>query len=235
MNPEIALIDSGVNPWHFHVQGVEGGLGFCLNSEGSVTESFDFNDEIGHGTAIAGIIRGKVPNARIYALKIFHKNLNAPVSLLLAALEWAVNHNIKIIHLSLGTEREEYRADLENLCQCAYDRGIVIIAAARSPDDRVYPSVFETVIGVYWNHECDENSVIYHTGNLVEFGAHGWPRAIPGMPQEQNFRGNSFAVAHVTARAAMLLEKNPGAGLLWVKEELAKQTFFLSEQLLPPL
>ncbi len=151
MNPEIALIDSGVNPWHFHVQGVEAGLGFSLNPGGKAEESSDFNDEIGHGTAIAGIIRGKVPGARIYALKIFHRDLNAPVSLLLAALEWAVSHNIKIIHLSLGTEREEYRADLEDLCQCAYDQGIVILAAARCPDDLVYRSVFETLIVVYCN------------------------------------------------------------------------------------
>lgn len=223
--PKIALIDSGVNPGHFHVQGVEGGLGFCVNSEGRVTESSDFNDEIGHGTAIAGIIRGKVPSARIYALKIFHKDLNAPVSLLLAALEWAIRHNIEIIHLSLGTEREEYRADLEKLCRRAYHKGIVILAAARSPDDRVYPSAFETVIGVYRNRDCDENSVVYHPGSPVEFGAHGFPRAIPGIPQERNFCGNSFAVAHVTARAVQVLEKHPNAGVDTVKDKLAETAY----------
>ncbi len=222
MNPKIALIDSGVNPWHFHVQGVEGGLGFCLNSEGEAEENSNFKDEIGHGTAIAGIIRGKAPFARIYALKIFHKDLNAPASLLLAALEWAVRHNIKIIHLSLGTEREEYRADLEALCQRANDQGLVVLAAARGPDDRVYPSVFETVIGVCRNHECDENSVLHHPGSPVEFSAHGWPRAIPGMPQERNFRGHSFAVAHVTASVAGLLRMNPGAGGAWVREKLVE-------------
>lgn len=222
INPEIALIDSGINPWHFHVQGVEGGLAYCLNSRGNVIEDSDFSDTIGHGTAIAGIIREKVSFARLYAVKIFHKDLNASVSQLLAALEWAIDKNIKIIHLSLGTQREEYMDDLQRLCQYAYDKGIVIIAAARAPDDRLFPSVFETVIGVYWNHECDETSIVYHPENAVEFGAYGWPRAIPGLPQERNFRGNSFAAAHITAKAAQLLEKNPNAGTLWVREMLTK-------------
>ncbi len=97
MSPDIAIIDSGINPWHVHVQGVEGGVAFHLNSEGEITEDDDFRDAIGHGTAIAGIIREKVPFARIYAVKIFHEELNAPVSLLLAALEWAIDRNIRII------------------------------------------------------------------------------------------------------------------------------------------
>jgi len=230
MSPDIAVIDSGINPWHIHVQGVEGGIAFHLNSQCEVMKDGDFTDTVGHGTAIAGIIREKVPSARIYAVKIFHEELNAPVSLLLAALKWAIDKNIGIIHLSLGTDRETHRDDLERLCQHAFDKGTVILAAARSPDDRVFPSAFETVIGVCWDHGCDETSVCYHPGKKVEFGAYGWPRAIPGMPQEQNFRGNSFAVAHVTARAAQILERNPDAGPLQIKELLIKMAGGNSEQ-----
>ena len=222
MSPDIAIIDSGINPWHVHVQGVEGGVAFHLSSEGDVTEDGDFRDAIGHGTAIAGIIREKVPFARIYAVKIFLIELNAPVSLLLAALEWAIDKNIKIIHLSLGIVREEYRSELERLCQYASDKGIMILAAARSPEDLVYPAVFDTVIGVCRDHGCDETSICYYPESRVEFGAYGQPRAIPGLPQEKNFRGNSFAVAHVTARVAQLLERNPDAEPLQVREMLIK-------------
>ena len=182
----------------------------------------DFRDELGHGTAIAGIIREKVPSARLYAIKIFHKKLEAPAALLLEALKCAISMHVKIIHLSLGTERAEYRAPLEELCLQAYDEGFVLIAAARRSDDQVFPAVFETVMGVYWNRECDQSSLVYHPGNVVEFGAYGWPRPIPGRPREQNFCGNSFAAAHVTGKAAQLLERDPDAGSLWVKETLAK-------------
>ncbi|MDM8523192.1 S8 family serine peptidase [Desulfococcaceae bacterium HSG8] len=229
MSPDIAIIDSGINPWHIHVQGVEGGIAFYSDSEGLTTDG-DFRDAIGHGTAIAGIIREKIPSARMYAVKIFHEELNAPVSLLLGALEWAIDKNIKIIHLSLGTERETYRNELESLCQYAFDKGIVMLAAARSPDDRVFPSVFETVIGVCWDRGCNETSIRYYPGEKVEFGAYGWPRAIPGLPQEKNFCGNSFAAAHITARVAQLLERNPGAEPLQIKEMLIKMASKNSEQ-----
>jgi len=224
MEPNIAIIDSGVNHRHIHVNGVQGGLSFDLNAAGRVVKEIDFSDTIGHGTAIAGIIKGKVPAARLFALKIFHAELNAPALLLLAALEFAIDQEMKIICLSLGIEKEKYRAALKKLCQNAYNKKIVILAAARSPNDLVLPSAFDTVIGVYWNTECQGNDLLYHPGKPAEFGAHGRPRAIPGLAQERNFRGNSFAVAHVAARVAQLLKSNPDAEPLQIKKMLAHQS-----------
>jgi hypothetical protein len=218
---EIAIIDSGVNPWHSHVGGVEEGIGLCIGEQGAVVESADFMDEIGHGTAIAGIVRGTAPAARLFAAKIFSKTLKAPMAVLVAALEWALRKNVKIIHLSLGTVHERYRATMEGLCQAAFDTGKILVAAAARPDAWIYPAVFPTVIGVYWNPACDEDALIYHPGNPVEFGAHGWPRALPGCPQGHNFRGSSFAAARVTARIARFIAVNPDAGCEEVKGVLA--------------
>jgi subtilisin family serine protease len=221
MSVDVALIDSGVNPWHSHVCGVEGGTAFRLSSSGEVVESDDFRDEIGHGTALAGIIRERIPDAKLYALKIFWKDLNAPFSVLLAALGWAIDRKIKIVNLSLGTKRIKDRDRLQNLCKRAFDNNIVIVAAAGAPDDLVFPSSFETVIGVYWNRQCDETSLIYHPANNVEFGAYGRPRALPGLQQEHNLSGSSFASAHVAAKAAQLLERNGNRGIDWIREMLA--------------
>src|SRR4030067_412278 len=87
MSVRIGIIDSGINPWHSHVGRIEGGSAFHLDSGAKVTSSSDLRDELGHGTAIAGIIREKAPFAKLYAIKIFHKSLSAPLSLLKAALE----------------------------------------------------------------------------------------------------------------------------------------------------
>jgi subtilisin family serine protease len=220
---EIAVIDSGINPGHSHVQGVAGGISFHLEASGKVAEGVDFSDELGHGTAIAGVIREKNPQAKIYAVKIFHQLLEAPAALLLAAMQWAIRARVNIIHLSLGTERFEYRGDLKQLCRDAVGKDIVIIAAARALDDQVFPAIFDEVIGVYWNHDCENGSLIYYPEKTVEFGAYGRPRAIPGIPQEMNFSGSSFAAAHVTAMAADILEDNPMAGVVWVKEMLRKR------------
>ncbi len=220
---EIAIIDSGINPWHSHVQGVAGGISFHLGASGKAVEGVDFRDELGHGTAIAGIIRERNSRARIYAVKIFHQILEAPAAVLLAALQWAIKARVKIIHLSLGTEQHQYRGDLKRLCQDAFKKDIVIIAAARALEDQVFPAIFDEVIGVCWNHACKNGSLIYYPEKTVEFGAYGRPRALPGMPQELNFRGSSFAAAHVTAMAADILEHNPMAGVVWVKEMLRKK------------
>ena len=101
MSIDIAIIDSGINPWHSHVQGVEGGTGFFLDQSGDVVENGDFMDELGHGTAIAGIIREKAPSAKLYAVKIFKNELEAPASLLFAALKWAIKRKMKIIYYLL--------------------------------------------------------------------------------------------------------------------------------------
>jgi subtilisin family serine protease len=220
---EIAVIDSGINPGHSHVQGVAGGISFHLEATGKVAEGVDFSDELGHGTAIAGVIRERNPQAKIYAVKIFHQLLEAPAALLLAAMQWAIRARVNIIHLSLGTERSEYRGDLKQLCRDAVRKDIVIIAAARALEDQVFPAIFDEVIGVYWNHDCENGSLIYYPEKNVEFGAYGRPRAIPGISQEMNFSGSSFAAAHVTAMAADILEDNPVAGIVWVKKMLQKK------------
>ncbi len=140
---------------------------------------------------------------------------------MIEALKWAIDKQFKIIHLSLGVENEAIARDLEPLCQKAHDQNILILASARGPEDKTFPAFFQTVMGVYWNHDCDKDQMVFHPGSKIEFGAHGQPRAIPGMPQEQNFRGNSFAVAHVTARAAQLMKHHPGITISRIKEQLA--------------
>ncbi len=102
MTIDIVIIDSGVNPWHSHVQGVAGGISFDLDESGEVLPSDDYRDETGHGTAIAGVIRESVPLARLHAVRIFRRELEAPMAVLQTALEWAVEKRPKMIHLQAG-------------------------------------------------------------------------------------------------------------------------------------
>jgi subtilisin family serine protease len=222
MSVKIGIIDSGINPWHSHVGGIEGGIAFHLESEARVTSSSDFSDELGHGTAIAGIIREKAPFSRLYAVKIFHQSLSAPLSLLKAALTWSIEEKMKIIHLSLGLKGSENEGGLKELCERAFQQNIIIVAAARNADDLIWPAAFETVIGVYWLREAEADSLVYHPEKKIEFGAYGWPRPLPGYPSKFNFSGSSFAAAHVTGRVAQVLENNPGAGVMEVKEMIIK-------------
>ncbi|MFY9942579.1 MAG: hypothetical protein WAK57_10430, partial [Desulfobacterales bacterium] len=69
---------------------------------------------------------------------------------------------------------------------------------------------------------CGPGRILYNPGRPIAFGAHGWPRALPGLPQESNFRGHSFAAAHVTAEVARLLADNPSGGPDWVRLQLIR-------------
>lgn len=223
MRFRIAIIDSGINPFHPHVNGVVGGVSFAVDENKNIIQDSDVTDEIGHGTAIAGIIRARSPVAELYAVKIFSKKLSAPATLLLTALEWAISNQMNVIHLSLGTERKDCKGRLHRLCREALDNNIIIVAAGRSPDDRIFPAAFPEVIGVYWNRQCDREAVMSHPGCNIEFGACGRPRQLPGIPEDKNFSGHSFAAAHITARIAALLEANPLAEMKWLREQLVQQ------------
>ena len=205
MSIDIAIIDSGINPTHPHVMRVAGGCTFETGSEGAPAIKNGFDDQIGHGTAIAGIFREKLPDARLWALKIFRRDLTASFAVLHAAFAWAIDRKMGLIHLSLGTARTQDRAPLAHLCRVAEKQGILVSAAARSHDDTVCPAALPSVVGVYWNRSCVPGTIVYHPEAPIQFGAWGHPRPLPGLDQAHNFRGSSFAAAHVAARVARWL------------------------------
>jgi hypothetical protein len=58
-----------------------------------------------------------------------------------------------------------------------------------------------------------EDTLLYRQGGPCECLASPWPRTLPGLGRERNFRGNSFAAARVSGAIACLLEGSPDAGL----------------------
>ncbi len=186
-------------------------------------EKDGFEDRIGHGTAIAGIFREALPAARIWALKIFQDDLSTSSRLLIAGLDWAIRANMKVIHLSLGTEREQDHQPIARLCQKAHRKGLIITAAARGCDDTVYPARVDTVIGVYWDKRCRPGTIIFDPKHPIEFGAWGHPRPLPGLDQRHNFCGSSFAAAHVSAMVGQHLTSDRHADWTRVKQTLTQK------------
>lgn len=96
MKPRVAIVDSGIHPDHPHVGEIAGGASFV---------SEDFLDRLGHGTAVAGAICEKAPEAALYAVKIFDQRLSATFAVLLEALDWCVENRMDVINLSVGTKQ----------------------------------------------------------------------------------------------------------------------------------
>ena len=82
----IAVIDSGVHASHPHVGGVSGGIG--IDEHGMPHD--DYVDRLGHGTAVTAAIREKAPDADIFAIKVFDRELAATGKALVAACEYAL-------------------------------------------------------------------------------------------------------------------------------------------------
>jgi serine protease AprX len=143
----VAVIDSGITPWHDDLT--------VANRQGQRVAAFvDFvnnrtakYDDWGHGTHVAGIIAGNgydstgarqsiAPKANIIALKALDFEGKGTISNIIAALDWAVTnkaqYNIRVINMSLGAGVfESYHTDpLTVAAKRAVDAGIVVVAAA---------------------------------------------------------------------------------------------------------
>jgi subtilisin family serine protease len=63
----VALINSGVNAGHSHVGFLSGSVGFSISANGEVQQTTDHEDRLSHGTALAGVLRAKAPQVKLYA------------------------------------------------------------------------------------------------------------------------------------------------------------------------
>ena len=181
----IAVVDSGINPNHPHVGALAGSV--FITEAG---ESEDATDRLGHGTAVAGAIREKAPDAELYAVKIFDRRLSTRIEVMLRAIWWCRDHRMDLVNLSLGTTNQEHR---EGLIE-ALGGELVVISAAQC-----LPGSLPGVICVLPDPECPREEFRYAGG---VFRASPHPRPIPGVPVTANLNGASFAVANVTGFAA---------------------------------
>lgn len=185
---KIAIIDSGIHPGHPHVGEIAGGVEVTLAGFGH-----DSIDRLGHGTAVAGAIREKAPDAELYAIKVFDRRLSANINVILRALEWCREHGMDVVNLSLGTGNPSHRQGFEQ----AIDDLLVVSAAS------ALPGSLPGAIGVNPDAECPRDAFRYHDGM---FHASPYPRPIPGVSVDRNLQGVSFAVANMTGMVARELK-----------------------------
>jgi len=198
MTVRVAVVDSGINPDHPHVGQLRGGIFFDNG-----TESPDFVDRLGHGTAVAAVIHEKAPAAEIYAVRIFNRRLSANIDTLMQGLEWCLANGMHIVNLSVGTANEEHRPRFEDFLRRAHVQNTFVVSAAN-----MLPGMLKGAIGVDADPACDRDATKFQNGTFL---ASPYPRSIPGVPKELNLHGISFAIANCTGLLAMVLESHAPA------------------------
>ncbi len=206
----VAVIDSGVDVNHPELAGV-------------VAESFDALQDAepahSHGTAIAGAIaaharlRGVAPAARILAVRAFGATAGSAEGTtfnVLRGLDWAVARGARIINMSFtGPNDPALRRALAAVAR----KGIVMIAAAgnagaKSPP--LYPAADPNVIAVTATDALDRLFAAANRGPYIAVAAPGVDILMPAPGASyQVSSGTSFAAAHVTGVAALILERKP--------------------------
>lgn len=192
----VAVIDSGVHAAHPHIGRIAGGVTIA---EGAVDDSF--TDLLGHGTAVMAAIQEKAPEAEYFAVRVFRSELRTSAEILCRAIEWCIEQRVDVINLSLGTANPMHA---ERFLPLVSRSGIVV--SAREMEGRpAFPGSLSGVIGVGVDWNLPRESYACHNG--TEFFASGHPRPIPGVRQERNLSGISFAVANMTGFIARICER----------------------------
>lgn len=194
----IAVIDSGAHPDHPHIDATRLLAGIAVASDGAINEC-DTIDALGHGTAVTAAIQEQAPDALCLPIRVFHDALRTTARTLVTAIDWALEAEVDIINLSLGTVNPAHRDLFAAAADRALAAGVLIVAAREAEGTPCYPGSMAQVLGVSLDWDCPRDDYVERGGIMF---ASGHPRPIPGVPQRRNLHGVSFAVANMSGIVA---------------------------------
>jgi subtilisin family serine protease len=190
-------------------------------------------DEVGHGTHVAGTIACLSNNAtgvagvtwscRLMPVKVLTRivNVNDPSDVrgtgsaadIAAGIRWAVDHGARVLNLSLGgtTDTQVER----DAIAYAISRGAVVVAAMgnafQQGNPTSFPAAYPNVIAVGAINSADARAPFSQVGPHIDVAAPGvgvlstvWNNGFTNMS------GTSMASPHVAGLAALILSCNSG-------------------------
>lgn len=210
---KVGVIDSGIDVIETLERGVQGYVSFNTTQNGTLNIATQQHvDDFGHGTACASIIRAIAPDCDLFSLKVLDNQLHGKGDILIAALQWALDNDLNICNLSLGTTLKEYSEILHELADRAFFKGMMLVAAAPNKSITSFPSSFASVISVTSHGEPSGTRLryYYYPHSPIEFGAPGNDIVVPWSGGKWiKATGNSFAAPHITGIIARILSKHP--------------------------
>lgn len=190
----------------------------------------DPQDEVGHGTHVAGtiacatnngsLVAGVTWNCRLMPVKVLTRivNIGNPADVrgigssadVAAGIRWAADHGARVINLSLSSSQA---TNVErDAVAYAVSRGVVVVAAMGNAGPNAgpaFPAAYPDVIAVGAIDSSDRRAGFSQVGAHIDVAAPGvgilstvWNNATA------TFQGTSMASPHVAGVAALILSCN---------------------------
>lgn len=209
----VAIIDSGLNP-----DFLSRDLNFA--SLDALAPGESISDTAGHGTQMALIASGQVAplgyenetfSNPVLSIRAFDDNGYTSNTILIKGIDFAIEHNAKVLSLSWGSETDS--AFLKQAMTYARSKGLTIVAAAgNTPTGKpVYPSAYDTVICVSALAPDGKSWDKSNYGDFVDVPAPGFAKLPIGYKGDPGtYAGTSISTAYVAGKIAAYLRENPG-------------------------
>jgi len=189
----IGIVDTGVNAWHSHVRGQVTGCRLHVDANGRIHEDHDYRALVGHGTAVAGVIREAFPAAELLAVRVFDAAGSTYPSLVARGVLRAAASGCAFVNLSLCVAPGAGSDELAEACRVAQRAGCVLVAAADPRHAGWLPASLPGVYGVLVDDTLPPERVRREGPRRI--AAAGSPRDLASLPREANLWGSSFACA----------------------------------------
>jgi type VII secretion-associated serine protease mycosin len=228
----VAVLDTGVDLSHPEFSGrLVAGWDYA-------NEDNDPSDDHGHGTHVAGIaaaagnngigVAGTAWNVRIMPLKVLNSEGKGNYSMMINAINYAINNGARVINMSLvGTSDSQA---LQDAVTTAYDNGVLVVAAAGNcggqdykevegcdyQDQPKYPAAHSNVLAVASTTPEDRQSSFSNQGWYVDVAAPGTSILSTGWTGNSGcedgycfMSGTSMATPFVAGVAALVYSRYP--------------------------
>jgi membrane-anchored mycosin MYCP len=230
----VAVVDSGVNVKNAHLSAaVVPGTSLLPGLPAT-------QDEVGHGTAIAGEIAarqvegsgviGLAPDATIMPVRVFYSTQESDIKAgvgprpdrIAAGIRYAADHGAKVINVSMSTPTEN--SALRDSVAYATAKGSLVVASAGNRnvsedknDGPRYPAAYPDAVAVAAVDAADVVGDGSIHGKHVDVAAPGTNilttfHAAGDCLLEEQQESTSFATAYVSATAALLVARFPSEG-----------------------
>lgn len=202
----LAIIDDGV----YGVKLPEGiKIIHLIVSGGRVTKDKEPTQESTHGALCAAVILRACPQMPIISIKIMEQGTAGDIRRLSTALNWCLENNVSLVHMSLGTLVYELKDRIEDTVRRLLENGTLMVAAFHNRNIPTWPAVFPGVFGV----RADKRGVLENRDIAFD-------RDFPGSRENsliacisenlgeglEDIRyANSFAAPVVTAKLARMV------------------------------